>query len=122
VDKLFYYNLIAKSLIKEFGLEGVEVHFRDLYRGHSRPSGYISIPLWTLERGKVYVIYYIVHELTHIILYRRGQNWNHTPEFKAEEKQVLAKFNIDIVYARAYPKILKQNGSIVYKKYSYTKE
>jgi len=107
---------VSKSLIQELNLEGVEVHFKKVYRGHSRPSGYISIPLWSLEKGKAFVIYYIVHELTHIILYRSWGGWNHTTEFKTKEKELLQKFNIELIYAKAYPKELKQNGISVYKK------
>jgi hypothetical protein len=111
-NNIYYFKLIAESLKNELNLN-VSIHFKDINRGFSSAKGYISIPLWALN-NKYYGIYYIIHELTHQIIYNNFGHFRHNEQFKTKERELLYKFNLIPIYAKAYVKKLLLNNVVVY--------
>ena len=68
----------------------------------------ITLPTWLLSQSEQYQIYYCVHETCHI------KGYGHGYEFKEFERKALAFWNMDIVYKKAYPKYLYENGQECY--------
>jgi hypothetical protein len=108
--------MVAESLKKELELNNVTIHFKDVRRGFSSQLGYISIPLWAIQRNHFYALYYIVHELSHQIAQKKFNSFGHNDDFKEIEKNILAKFNLTIVYSKAYAKKLLKNNEVVYER------
>jgi hypothetical protein len=111
---LSYYKLVAESLKKELQLN-VKIEFKKVDRGYSLAKGKIVIPLWCVRRNHYYALYYICHELTHQIAYKKYNHFRHDENFKTEEKILLDKFNLSPIYSRCYPKELRKAGILVYK-------
>lgn len=113
---LSYYKMVAESLKKELELNNVTIHFKDVRRGFSSQLGYISIPLWAIKKNHFYALYYIVHELSHQIAFKQDKGFGHNNYFKEIEKNLLNKFNLTPIYAKAYAKKLLKNNEVVYSK------
>jgi len=111
---LSYYKLVAESLKKELHLD-VKIEFKKVDRGYSSAKGNIVIPLWCIRRNRYYTIYYICHELTHQIAYKKYNHFRHDKNFKTEEKILLSKFNLIPIYSRCYIKELLKDNISVYK-------
>lgn len=60
-----------------------KVYLVDTHRGFSHfRDGFVTVPLWTLSRGTNYSMYYIAHELSHILrIYKFGGNGQHDKRF-----------------------------------------
>jgi len=78
-------------------------------RGYAglRKSGYkVVIPQWAMDRSEEYGIYYICHELAHIMCFELFESFAHIAEFKMIEDEYLADFGLVIKRKKAYPKTL----------------
>jgi len=113
--KLDYYKLIIESLKKELQFDNIKVKFKEIDRGYSLAKGKIVIPLWCIRRNHYYAIYYICHELTHQIAYKKYHHFRHDENFKIEEKVLLNKFKLIPIYSRWYVKELLKDTISVYK-------
>jgi len=71
-----------------------------------------TVPIHAINKGDTYLFYYVIHEFTHCL----GYGHLHDDNFKWKEKQLLDLFDIQIDYARAYPRALYANGEVVYSK------
>lgn len=86
------------------------IEVRNNQRGRYRPlADLIIIPQWATEKGEHYLIYYMVHELTHVFYS------GHDSIFKKAEIETLEYFGINITYRRAYPSTLSYNGVEFYR-------
>jgi predicted SprT family Zn-dependent metalloprotease len=94
------------------------VKIKDIQGGgrYSDKTDTITLPKWIFKNSEEFVIYYIVHELCHT--YYSG----HPREFKRLEQAVLSKWDIEIEYAKAYPKYLYSNGVEVYESWRELKK
>lgn len=109
-------KVIGYSLLEEHEAEAT-IKFKDIRRGRATDNKYISIPKWSLGWGKSFSIYYVVHEVCHIILFSRGQGFSHSKAFKSLECTLLERFDIVPIYSRAYPKmLLNKKGKILWKR------
>jgi len=91
----------------------IRVHLKDIKRGRSRfNTGYVSIPIWAVNRGDAYLRYYLIHEVCHFMAQtERG----HGKQFKHYEKHYLALYGMRPVYKRAYVRqLLSLDGLVVY--------
>lgn len=93
----------------------VELKIKNVQCGRAtKPkSGYsITIPQWAFERStrdslarENYWIYYICHELAHVMHHSLFGNWGgHIDSFKAIEDMYLADFGLRVERAKAYPR------------------
>ena len=58
-------------------------------RGLSYYEGFFSVPLWAWEKGPEYFTYYVAHELSHQIRYKRfGDSGVHDEHFYSVFKEV----------------------------------
>lgn len=106
---------IGYSLLKEYNIFNVKIAFKNIRRGWSSIKGNISIPLWSINRGKDYALYYVIHEVTHQIIYKEYKTFRHTRDFKELEKFLLLRYNIIPKYAKVYPQALyNRDGKILY--------
>ena len=72
----------------------------------------ITIPTFITQYGDDYIIYTICHEVCHIFC---GPRAHHGYLFKNTERKTLMNlYKIEIIYNRAYPKVLIKNGKEVY--------
>lgn len=78
----------------------------------NREHTHFSIPEHALKNGEIYLFYYVIHEFTHCY----ANNPSHDSQFKRAERKLLKLFDIEIDYAKAYPKALYANGQKVYSK------
>ena len=107
VNRNNYYQKLADKLARHIcrkeNILPVKIEVKNICRGGRAriDTRYISIPLWA-NRTKEYFIYYVIHELTHLIITARGHNF----VFKAKEQEILKRYNIKIQYSKAYPKYL----------------
>ena len=95
---------ITDEITGMFGLESIPIKLKDVSKGraHGR-KGYIVFPLWVIEqREPEYVLYYLIHEISHIIEYNRFGKTNHNEYFKKLEQAILEKFGYGIKYKKAY--------------------
>lgn len=85
-------------------------------RGWARHStGEFVLPERLLNDGASgdYVLYYIIHEVTHFATVGEGHNAN----FKKAERKVLRHFGLFPKYGKAYPKaLLDTAGQVVWQK------
>jgi len=111
-----YYENITEQIIKKYKLKNINIKFKNQNKGWSRLSGSISIPLWAKEKGNAFFLYYIIHELVHQIIYKKYSHWKHNKDFKRIERKILREYNLEIKYARAYPKaLINKQGKEVYR-------
>jgi len=61
---------IIDDIKEEFKLYDIKVRFKDIQRGRSSYTGHVSVPLWSINEGECYFLYYVVHELVHQIIYK----------------------------------------------------
>lgn len=98
---------IAKTELNKYSvIEPIIIEFKHIHRGHCN-NGYISIPLWATKRKQAYLLYYVIHEITHAICHAKGFGYGHSKQFKEIETEILSRYNIFLVYAKAYPKELR---------------
>jgi len=123
VNRNNYYQRSASRLssriCKQAQILPITIEVKELRRGGRAilNSRYISIPLWA-NRTKEYFIYYVIHEITHMILPYGG----HSEAFKTKEQEICKRYNIAIQYSKAYPKCLLRHdtGQVVCGKYGYS--
>jgi len=123
VNKNNYYQRFAERLAcricRQELIMPIMIEVKELRRGGRAilNNRYISIPLWA-NRTKEYFIYYVIHEITHMILPHGG----HNEAFKEKEQEICKRYNIAIQYSKAYPKCLLRHdtGQIVCGKYGYS--
>lgn len=105
---------IGNFLLTEHGTKA-RIKFKNIQSGRATSKGHISIPKWSLGHGEAFSIYYVIHEVCHIILYSRQKGWGHNEDFRNLELQLLARFDIVPIYSKAYPKRLtNKEGKILY--------
>jgi len=110
-----YLKQIGQDILAEFGAGSCNIKFKNTRRGSSTYNKNISIPKWSLRHGRAYSIYYIVHEVTHQLDFNRGHGWGHGKPFKELESQLLARYGIVPIYAKAYAKRLENTeGKILW--------
>lgn len=122
-----YHKALAERLknriVKKYDLSDYvkTLKVKKINRGRSiYKSGFISIPKWSIE-NKRYFVYYVLHELTHFIIYKKEKekilpdNVNtHGIEFKSIEKDLLYNYGIKVIYKKPYPKYLTdRQGKII---------
>lgn len=88
-------------------------------RGYARYSiNLIQLPYWAYKKSKIFFDYYIIHEFTHFLLYRKGYYKHHNNYFKKIESYLLEQIGLTIKYRGSYAKLLMDfNGKIVYNHY-----
>lgn len=72
----------------------------------------ITIPEWTQACGESYIIYYVVHEVCHLLDFKD----RHGAQFQRIEDKALKLWGIRIDRLRVYPKRLYLNGQKVYER------
>lgn len=108
-------EMVGQEILKEHK-NSAQIKFKDIRRGKYR-KGNIIIPLWCIKYGKHFAIYYVIHEVSHAIDNNRELRKAHSKEFKKIEKDLLLRFNIIPIYARAYAKkLINREGIILYEK------
>jgi len=123
VNKNNYYQRLASRLAsricKQAQISPITIEVKELRSGGRAilNSRYISIPLWA-NRTKEYFVYYVIHEITHMILPCGG----HNEAFKMKEQEICKRYNIAIQYSKAYPKFLIEykTGKILCEQYGYS--
>lgn len=109
------YLNIGHKILKEYNIVHCNIKFKDIQRGWSSLKGNISIPKWTLDKGKEYTLYYVIHEVIHQIIYKKYKTFKHNKKFKELETNILKRYNIIPEYAKAYPKKLyNREGKLLY--------
>jgi predicted metal-dependent hydrolase len=91
---------LPKQSLKRFSL-------KDTRQGRWIRGG-ITIPTWILKESEQFQTYYVIHEVCHFIYLGHG------PLFKEVERKMCKRWDIEIEYAKAYPKKLYANGQMVY--------
>lgn len=98
----------------------VTVRFADIRAGYAKPrENKITLPNWIFNRGNTFALYYALHEVAHLIHRWQSNSERHKMhgiEFKAIEKQVMDTWDLQIEYAKAYPKRVYLNGVKDYEK------
>jgi predicted metal-dependent hydrolase len=102
----FYQRLadrLAGRICRSEGILPIKIEVKEIRRGGRacNDTRRITIPLWA-NRTKEYFVYYVIHELTHIIRPYGG----HNQLFKTTEQAICKRYNIKIQYKKAYPKFL----------------
>ncbi len=109
---------IGQAILQEHGIKG-KIKFKKISGGRATKLGNISIPKWTLKESKnqYYALYYVIHEVSHLIQYHRGLKGCHTDEFKEIEKALMLRYNMIPIYSKAYPKkLINQQGETLYER------
>ena len=112
---------IGQTILQEHGIKG-KIKFKNINGGRATKLGNISIPKWTLTRGKrgkkeYFALYYVLHEVSHLIQIDRGLKGVHTNEFKEIEKALMLRYNIIPIYSKAYPKkLINKEGKTLYER------
>lgn len=108
---------IADQICAAEKIEPVQVQMKNIRRGHAhRWTRRVSVPAWTIEQGREYVTYYVIHEVCHIV---SGQRKHNRP-FHNVEVRWLATFGMRPVYERAYPnKLFPLDGRMLWVSWKY---
>jgi len=92
---------VADAMCQRHQVAAITVEIRVVRRGRARPGTHrVTVPAWALALGREYAVYYVIHEVTHLI---SGQA-RHTPRFHELEVEWLARYGMRPVYRRAYPR------------------
>lgn len=84
-------NLIIKNIRR-----GYATKRKGLYK--------VVIPQWAFNQGENYWIWYVCHEMAHVIHHSLYGTFRHTNEFKVIEDIYLADFGLYIIRKKVYPK------------------
>lgn len=97
---------VANGITKVFKLESVPIKLKDVSKGKAHyEKRYITFPLWVIEQKEPeYILYYLIHEISHIIEYDITNQTNHGEYFKKLEQAILKEFGYGIKYKKAYAK------------------
>ena len=117
-------EIIKDCIIKKSGIEDVQIRVKIQRRGFSRAHNRTaSIPYWAYTRGTSYFTYYVIHELTHQIVWDKDKNYRHDNTFKSMEKSLLLDYGLVPDYAGSYAKglISVQTGEKVYRREDWEK-
>ena len=89
----------------------IKIHLKNIQRGRAKyKTGYISIPLWAVDCGQAYLLYYLIHEICHFMTHN-----GHSSQFQQDERHYLAKYGLIPVYKRVYvKKLLDFDGQTAY--------
>jgi len=101
------YQDIADCTMGYFGKPFVKVVVKDVVRGYAHKD-YIVIPKWIQMYAEEYQIYYIIHELSHIIA---GVENKHNDKFMEIEDKALHLWSLEIERKRVYPKVIRRECS-----------
>lgn len=102
---------IAKTIADKEGIEVPEIQFKDTRCGRARYDSYkITFPLWVMDRKQEYILYYLLHELSHFICYFKFGASGHCEDFFMKETELLKEYNLVPIYARAYVKELRDSN------------
>ena len=101
------YQDIADCTMGYFGKPFVKVVVKDVVRGYAHKD-YIVIPKWIQMYAEEYQIYYIIHELSHIIA---GVENKHNDKFKEIEDKALRLWSLEIERKKVYPKEIRKEYS-----------
>jgi uncharacterized cupin superfamily protein len=94
---------VADRMCAAKKIPAVTVQMKSIRRGHAHTrTRRVSVPAWVVLQGRDYAIYYVIHEVCHIV---SGQR-KHNRQFQNVEVRWLATFGMRPVYDRAYPKRL----------------
>lgn len=100
---------IAKIAADILEIEPPEVQIKHAVRGRAKiKQKIIVIPKWAGDYHEAFWTYYVVHEVCHF------RSLGHGPAFKKLEQMVCDYFGIEIVYKKAYPKMVKFHGEVIY--------
>ena len=72
----------------------------------------VTIPTWSIATGRDHSLYYMLHELAHVVTIGHG----HDEEFRRVEDKLLAVYGITIVRRAKspYPKTISMNGEVIH--------
>lgn len=109
---------LSNYLTKKRKITSITIQFKEVRKGRARiKSRKITIPKGAERQGLEFLYYYLIHEVCHFICYDLNLGYNHDKGFKTIEQEELKEFNLIPIYAKAYPKELKNsNGMIVWKR------
>src|SRR5689334_18020766 len=98
IDLQAIIDTTVENLRSDFPIRP-RVELRTLKRGGRAnwTSQTISIPEWATKFGETYLIYYVLHELTH---YYNGRLGGHGPKFREIENKLLSLWGITIRRAK----------------------
>jgi hypothetical protein len=92
---------VANAMCRQAKVAAIGVEVREVRRGRARPrTGRVTVPTWALDLGRAYALYYVIHEVVHLLI----REARHTPRFHETEVQWLVQYGMRPVYRRAYPK------------------
>lgn len=96
----------------------IDIKIKPLKRGTARfrhEKWIITIPQWAMDRSEEFGIYYIVHEIAHVVCNEVFKQRGHCDTFKMIEDEYLADFGLVVIRKKAYPKSLIAFGQTVWK-------
>lgn len=100
---------IAKIAADILEIEPPEIQIKQVARGRAKINKRtIVIPKWAGDYHEAFWTYYVVHEVCHF------RSLGHGPAFKSLEQKVCDYFGIEITYKKAYPKMVKFHGEVIY--------
>jgi hypothetical protein len=112
-DYLAAFNLI----VEHYRIKQPKVMVKRTRKGTARYRTWsCTLPIWPLIEGEEYATYYAIHEAVHFVVYSKYRIAHHSTPFKKYEREALALFDLEPVYKKAYPKALRSNGQIVWRK------
>lgn len=108
---------------KKYNLDPIKIKVKDIDRGHARyRTRFLSVPLWSFEQGGLdKFTAYVLHEITHFILYETQRDHNHPTKFHNIEIKLLKEWGlVPKEYRKAYYSRLETtSGKLIW---LYTKE
>lgn len=87
----------------------IHVHLKSVKRGKaSWRHNQVIIPMWVGRYAEEYQLYYVLHELAHVLVGPSHQP--HGSEFRVMEDKLLSDWDLSIKRMRVYPKHLYSKG------------
>lgn len=85
-------SFLLKKYDKRMTPNSIKGYVTDTRRGYAHVEENIfSVPLWAYKRGPDYFVYYIAHEVAHILCWRKYFDSNHDYKFYAIFKEICPK-------------------------------
>jgi len=111
MDIIKYWEIKLKKLsdniTEKNSIPSINIKIKPINQGRANfRSNFISFPLWVLSKKREYIYYYLIHEITHFITWKKFKISNHKSIHKKIEQEICKEFRIVIKYAKAYPKAL----------------
>ena len=65
-------------------------------QGHARNTS-ISVPRWAFAKHEAFAMYYVCHEMAHLVERKNGiSSFHHGDHFKSTEQRICLKFGVTI--------------------------